>query len=73
VLSLLLIQTVHAEKYPDKQVLMNISKGDMVYCAYGNKDKPTAICDSIELKSSFMLLDRFLEILEYGPSLESEP
>lgn len=63
-------QVAFGEKYPPKEVTMNVTKNEMVYCSYGNSAKATVVCDSIELKSRFDLIDRFLEVLEYGPNLD---
>ena len=61
-----LLNVAHAEKYPPKNVTIEIEKGDMVYCHYGNPNKPNVVCDSIELKDSFTMVDRFMQMLEFG-------
>jgi hypothetical protein len=66
------IHSAYASKqvFPDKQVTMNISQGEMVYCYYGNPEVKNVICDSMVLKDSFTMIDRFLEVLEYGPTTQ---
>lgn len=68
VTSLLMVNTVHAEK----NVTMTLEKNDMVWCYYGSKDKPTAICNSMELQGKSELMDGFLYFMEYGPVIDCD-
>lgn len=63
---LLLALFLLATAYGYKNVTMTIEKGEMVYCYYGNKEKATAVCNSLEIKNNPHLIDQFLQFLETG-------
>lgn len=60
------LNSAHGKEYKEKNVTLTLYKDEMGWCYFGNKDSPTAICNSMELRNKHYLIDDFLQFLDHG-------
>ena len=66
VLLLLNISQVYGEEYVTKNTTITVYKGEITWCFFGDRDRPTLDCNYLELGEKKELINKFLDFLVNG-------